>query len=234
MPLFSRLAGCLYLVIIVFGFWDEVLVRGTIIVAGNAAATTQNLAAHETLWRVGFTGEITMWLLSVVTMTIFYVLLRPVNETLALAALVFNIMDTAMEAVNAVLCNFSALFLAQGAGSLRAFDAAQREALTSLALRVHEYGFGAGLLFFGICLVLYGLLIAQSGFFPRWLGILAAVGGACYAINSYALFGAPALADVLFPFILFPSLIAELSVSLWLILKGIDEEKYAERVALAV
>src|SRR5579871_3818246 len=91
LAVFARLTGCLYLSIIVIGFWVEVFVRGRIIVPGNASATAHNLATHEMLWRLGFGGEATMWLFSVVTMTVFYILFRPIDPIIALMALLFNV-----------------------------------------------------------------------------------------------------------------------------------------------
>ncbi|HEY1654026.1 MAG TPA: DUF4386 domain-containing protein [Candidatus Tumulicola sp.] len=225
------MTGWLYLFIIVVGFCVEVFVRGRIIVSGNSAATAHNLAAFDWLWRLGFGGEATMWLFSVVTMTVFYVLFRPVDPTIALMALVFNIMDTAIESVNAVLCNFAALFFSQGLGYFQAFGASQREAVAAFALRLHEYGFGAGLLFFGIWLVLTGYLMVRSGNFPKWIGILAAIGGVCYAGNSYALFVVPDIQDHLFPLILVPSLVAELSISIYMIVFGFDVGNWGKKTA---
>lgn len=219
---YARLAGWLYLFIIVAGLYVEMFVRGKIIVPGDAAATAHNLSALEPLWRMGFGAEITMWVFSIFIMAVLYVLLRPVNATLALLALLFNVMDTSIEALNATLCNFGALFLSTGGGALNAFTQQQLAALAALALRLHEYGFGAGLLFFGFVLIINGYLIARSTYFPRWLGILAAVGGACYVVNSYSVFIAPKLGDTIFPFILLPALVAELTLSLWLIFKGVD------------
>lgn len=224
---YARLAGWLYLFIIVAGFYVEMFVRGRIIVAGDSAATAHNLSRLEPLWRFGFDAEMTMWVFSIFIMGVLYVLLRPVNGTLALVALLFNVMDTSIEALNAALCNFGALFLANGGGALNAFSHQQLAALAAFALRLHEYGFGAGLLFFGFVLILNGYLMARSTYFPRWLGILAAVGGACYVLNSYGLFIAPKLQDAVFPFILLPSLVAELSISLWLIVKSVNVERWS-------
>jgi hypothetical protein len=227
---YARIAGWLYLFIIVVGFYVEMFVRGRIIVAADAAATTQNLSALAPLWRLGFGGEITMWVFSIFIMGVLYMLLRPVNGTLALVALLFNIMDTAIEALNATLCNFGALFLSNAGGALNAFSQSQLAALAALALRLHEFGFGAGLLFFGFVLILNGYLMTRSTYFPRWLGDLAAIGGACYVLNSYGLFVAPKLQDAIFPFILLPSLFAELSISLWLIFKGVNVERWTAAV----
>jgi Domain of unknown function (DUF4386) len=230
---YARLAGWLYLFIIVAGFYVEMFVRGKIIVAGDATETAHNLSTLEPLWRLGFGGEITMWVFSIFIMAVLYVLLRPVNGTLALVALLFNVMDTSIESLNATLCNFGALFFSNGGGALNAFTQQQLAALAALALRLHEYGFGAGLLFFGFVLILNGYLIARSTYFPRWLGILAAIGGACYVLNSYSLFISPKLEDAIFPFILLPSLVAELSISLWLIFKGVNAERWSAAAQLS-
>lgn len=231
LPVYARVTGWLYLFIIVVGFCVEVFVRGKIIVPADPAATAHNMATFDWLWRLGFGGEVTMWLFSIVTMTVFYVLFRSVDPTIALMALVFNIMDTAIESVNAVLCNFGALFFSQGFGSLRAFDASQREAVVAFGLRLHEYGFGVGLLFFGVWLVLTGYLMVRSGYFPKWIGFLAAVGGGCYALNSYALFVVPDIQDRLFPLILVPSLVTELSISIYMIVFGFDVDGWRKRTA---
>ena len=223
---YARVAGWLYLFIVVVGLCVEVFVRGRIIVPGAPGLTAQNMVNLEWLWRLGFGGEITMWLFSIAIMAVFYVLFRPVNATIALMALLFNLMDVAVETVNAVLCNFAALFLSQGSGYLKAFDPQQLQASASFALRLHEYGFGAALLFFGVFLILLGYLMVRSGFFPKWIGIMATIGGSCYALNSYGLFVVPALQDRLFPYILLPALVAELSISLYLIFKGFDVEKW--------
>lgn len=225
---YARIAGWLYLFIIAAGFYVEMFVRAKIIVPGDASATAHNLSSLEPLWRFGFGGEITMWVFSGFIMAVFYILLRPINGTLALVSLLFNVMDTSIETLNATLCNFGALFLSKGEGALSAFGPDQRAALAALALRLHEYGFGAGLLFFGFVLILNGYLIVRSSYFPSWLGVLAVIGGVCYTANSYSLFVAPALADALFPFILLPSLAAELSISLWLIFKGVDTARWNE------
>jgi Domain of unknown function (DUF4386) len=231
---YARLAGWLYLFIIVAGFYVEMFVRGRILVTRDPVATAHNLTALEPLWRFGFGAEITMWVFSIFIMGVLYVLLRPVNGTLALVALLFNIMDTAIESLNAALCNFGALFFSNGGGALSAFSQQQLAALAALALRLHEYGFGAGLLFFGFVLILNGYLMARSTYFPRWLGFLAVVGGACYVLNSYGLFIAPKMQDAVFPAILVPSLIAELSLSLWLIIKGVNRERWNAAVQFAV
>jgi hypothetical protein len=105
---------------------------------------------------------------------------------------------------------------------LAGMDSGQLHAIAYAQARLFAYGFGISLVFFaGFCIVA-GVLIYRSGFLPRTLGVMMAIAGLCYLINSFALFLAPALASMLFPYILMPCLLAELSLALWLLVKGID------------
>jgi Domain of unknown function (DUF4386) len=96
------------------------------------------------------------------------------------------------------------------------------QALMSLSIDMHGYGFGTGLIFFGFASIVRGYLIVKSGFLPKTLGILLQIAGLCYLINSFALLLAPSLASAMFPWILMPSLIGELLLAGWLTIKGID------------
>ncbi len=91
-----------------------------------------------------------------------------------------------------------------------------------------ESGFGISLAFFGFFSVLLGYLIYRSGLVPRTLGVLMAVAGLCYLTNSFSVFVAPTFAARLFPYILLPCLLAELSLALWLVVMGVDVRKLEE------
>ena len=88
-------------------------------------------------------------------------------------------------------------------------------------------GFGMGLVFFGGFCIAIGTLIARSRFLPRLLGLLMVLAGVCYIANSFAGFLSPALGARLFPWILLPCLVAELSLALWLLVKGVDTRHLA-------
>ena len=100
-----------------------------------------------------------------------------------------------------------------------------------LALNAHEHGFGIGLIFFGFACLVRGYLIFRSGYFPRALGLLLLMAGLSYLTNSFALLLAPSLAAAIFPGVLVPALVGELSFCLWLIVKGVDVEQWRLRVA---
>lgn len=230
--LYARIAGAFYLVIIAAGLFGELFVRNALIVSGDAAATAANIVHSQTLWRLGIAGDLLMQACDVPTMLIFYLLLKPVHRPLALLALLFNLMQSAVLAANK-LSLLMPLFLLGGAPYTSAFEPAQLEALSYLAIRLHGHGFGVGLVFFGFeCLVLGGL-IWRSGYFPKAIGALMALAGACYLVNSFALIVAPALAGALFPAILIPAFVGELSFCLWLLIRGVHLPRWNER-ALAL
>ena len=226
----ARVGGVLYLVIILAGLVGEVFIRGPLVVSGDAAATAQNIVRSMWLWRVGIAGDLVMHVCDVGLMLVFYVLLRPVSRPLALLAVLFNLVQTAVLVANKLNLLVPVFLLGNGA-YLKAFDTQQLQALAYISLRVHDYGFGFGLIFFGVECVIVGWLIVQSVYFPRALGFLMQLAGACYVINSFALVLRPALASALFPFILLPPFVAELSLAVWLLAKGVDPIKWAERRA---
>lgn len=229
---YARIAGALYLVNIVLGFFSEIFVRGRLIVSGDAAATAANVTAMEPLWRLGIAAEFLALICAIVMGMIYFVLLRPVSKELNLLATFLRLVAIAVQAV-VVLNLVAALFPLGDAAYLKAFTPEQLHALTSLAIRSHGYGFGLALFFFGFCFLAHGRLIFKSGFLPRILGILIQIAGLCYLTNSLALFLAPALADRIFPAILFPSFVAEASLCLWFLVKGVNVEKWKQANARA-
>jgi|SRR5581483_4472643 len=221
----SRIGGLLYLIIIVLGLFEEAFVRNRLIVSGNAAATAANIKSMESLWRLGIASEYFLLVCAVSLTLIFYVLLRPVSRDLALLAAFFNLVSVAIEA-STTLALAGALFPLGNAEYLRAFQPEQLYALASLSVRMHGYGFGIALIFFGCTCLVLGYLIFRSGYFPTALGVLMQIAGFSYLINSFALTLAPGIANRLFPAILLPAFVGEISLCLWLLFKGVDVPKW--------
>ncbi len=225
---YARIGGVLYLIIIVAGVFGEAFVRGRLFVSGDAAATASNIAASQLLWRIGVAGDLIMHVCDVPLMLVFYVLLRPVSKPLALLAVLFNLIQTAVLVANK-LSLLGALFLLGSADYLKAFEPDQLHALAYLSIKSHGYGFGVGLIFFGCVSLVLGHLIIRSGYLPGVLGVLMQIAGVCYLTNSFALLLAPTVANMIFPAILVPAFIAESSLALWLLVKGVNVPKWEER-----
>lgn len=224
--LYARVGGIAYLIIIIAGAFGEMYVRGSLIVSGDASATANNILSHPLLWRIGIAGDLLMHVCDVIVMMCLYVLLKPVHKNLALLALLFNLIQTAVLVANK-LNLLMPLFLLNGAAYLKSFNPLQLQSLSYLFLKAHAQGFGVGLIFFGFeCLVL-GYLIYKSGFLPRVIGVLMQIAGLCYLVNSFALIVAPAFSSI---GLLLPAFIGEFSFCLWLIIKGVNVQKWREKV----
>lgn len=219
---YLRLAGVAYLANIALGLFGESFVRGSMVVAGDAAATAANIAANPGLWRAGIVGDLTMQLLDIPLIVLFYLLLRPISKPLALTATCFNIVQTSVLVLNKLTLLTPLLLSPQLAPDLFA-------SLTAFAIRLHNHGFGMGLIFFGVTCIIRGHLIRQSGFLPPALGWLLIAAGISYLINSLAQLLAPDFAGLLFPWVLLPSLIGELAISLWFLVRGLDHEAWKSR-----
>jgi len=228
---YARTAGVLYLINIACGICGEIFVRGHLIVAGDAAATAHNIISSEFLFRSGTVGDLIMHITDVPMTLIFYVLLRPVSRDLSLLSALFSMLQTAILCANK-LNLVTVLLLLEGSTTLKALDPAQLQALASLSLAMHENGFGIGLIFFGVSCLIVGYLMFRSGYFPKALGILQAIAGLSYLINSFALLLIPSLATKMFPAIVLPAFIGELSTCVWLIVKGVNMSKWDERLRM--
>ncbi len=225
---YARIGGILYLMIIIAGALGEIFIRDKLIVSGGALSTANNIMASQSLWRIGIAGDLLMLVCDIPLMLIFYVLLKPVNKNLALLALIFNLIQTAVLVANK-LNLLMPLFLLGNADYLKAFEPNQQYALTYIFVKAHDYGFGIGLIFFGFACLIYGYLLFISGYFPKTLGILMAIAGLSYLMNSFTLILAPAYAGTIFP-VLVLALSGELSLCLWLIVKGVGLPKWEKRV----
>jgi hypothetical protein len=199
------------LLIILAGIFSVVFVRDRLIVSGDPAATAHNLAAHETLWRAGVLSDLLMHICDIPVMFVVYVLLRPVNRNIALLGLLFNLVQTAVLAANKL-------------NLITALVTTDPHQIYS-AIRLHDLGFGVGLLFFGCTLLVNGYLVIRSGYFPKWIGVLLQIAGVCYLVSNVTLLMVPTVAGQLFVLML-PCLVAELSFCLWLIFKGVDTGRF--------
>lgn len=222
---YARVCGALYLYIIAAGMFAELAVRSKLVVAGDAAATAANILANEALFRLGFSAELLHLAFDALIAALLWTLLRPVDRTLALVAAFTRLACDIVLAV-ASLAHFAALRLLQGADYLPGLDEAGRQSLALLALRLHGDGYSISLVFFAFTCLALGVLVARSGFLPEWIGRLLFVAGLCYLVMSFAHFLAPELGGRLFPVLFVPILAAEASFTLWLLIRGVDEEKW--------
>jgi len=227
----ARIAGALYLIVIVAGIFTELFVRGRLIDYGDAAATASNILAHEQLYRVGFVAGILYLACNIPLTVIFYELFRVVNRSLALLVAFFSLVGTALESVS-LLFHFAPLALLGGADYLAAFATEQLHALALLSLKLRAVTFLTDLVFFAFYCLAIGYLIFRSTFLPRILGVLMGIAGLSYLTHSLTTFLTPRFASSLVPYILLPCLVAEASLCLWLLARSVNVRKWEERAGL--
>jgi hypothetical protein len=221
----ARTAGIFGLLGIAFGAFDIGHIRGALIVAGDPAVTANNILAHESLYRIGFTGHILELLCNIAGEVIFFYLLWRVNLIVAGIALVCGIVGIAVEGLD-MLNSYVPLKLAAEAGALDAFNAEQRHALSYFSMQLQEAGLLISFVFYGADELLSGYLMYKSRFLPRALGILLSIAGFCYVTNSMLAFAAPAVEAKLFPAILYACFPGEFLSSLWMATVGLNAAKW--------
>lgn len=228
----ARLAGVLYLLVIVIGVVGESLIRGSLVVSGDPGATARNIVGAESMWRVGVAAQDLLLLCALGLTWTWYLLLRPVNRNLTLLAVFFALVSLAVESVSALHLH-AVLTPLSGASYLAAIDPQLLHLSAYQSVVAHAHAFGLALIFFGVECLIIGYLVRRSGFFPRWIGTLMQVTGACYLVNSFSMVLAPDLQALLFPAILLPCLLGESAFCLWLLVKGVDVPAWERRAAAA-
>lgn len=215
----ARIAGILYLVIIVCGIFSEAFVRTQLFVPDDPAATADNILRSSGLFRVGFAADTIMLFCDVAIAVLFYLLLKPVSKTLSLTAAAFRLIQAAILGFN-LLNYYAAFLLLSGDIYTNAFTAEQLKTLALLALELHSHGYDLGLLFFALSSMILGYLVTRSVAFPAVFGYELIAAAVVYLVGSFTRFLLPDAVPVIAPAYIIP-LIAELSFCLWLLLKGV-------------
>lgn len=230
----AKIAGGLYLIVIVGGFFAFGYVPANIVVGGDAAATAQNLQAHELLYRLGISVHIITLCCNVPLAVIFYDLFKVVNRRLALLVVFFTLVGTAIEGAN--LANqFAPLTVLQGGGGnySSALSAQQLQALAYVPIALQEASYGITTVFFAFYGLTIGYLVFSSGFLPQVIGALLTIGALCYLTYSFTTFISPGFASELVPYIQLPSLVGEGSFCLWLLIAGVNIQRWKIRAGAA-
>lgn len=218
----GRIAGLLYLAIIIGGIYAEFFVRMSLKVPGDAATTAAQIMAADGLFRSGIAADLLMIVCDVAIGVIFYVVLRPVNNTLALLAAFFRLAQAATLGMN-LLNLLVAGRLLSGAAYLDVLGTDQLYAQAMLALEAHSMGYALAMVFFALSILLLGYLIIKSDTIPMIFGVFMIVAALGYLIDSLGGFFWPGYAtyqEIFTMIVLIPALVAEVSFALWLLIRG--------------
>jgi len=178
----ARTAGVLYLLVGLFGGFAEGGVEPQMYVAGDAAGTSANLVAHAGLVRLAVVSDLVNQVVFVVLALTLYSLLKDVRHTVARAMVALVVVAAAVASMSAVL-ELEGLRVATGAVDLSPLGAQGAQAVALLLLDAQHYGLLAAQVFFGLWLIPLAYLALASRRFPRPLGALLVVAGACYVVD---------------------------------------------------
>ncbi len=214
----ARVAGAVYLSMVFTAPFSLIYVPNKLIVRWNATATGANILAHETLFRLSILGDLVGQVIFICLAIALYRLLSNVNRSWALLMIGFVFVSAAVGFLN-TLNNIAGLILFRGGEFLSVFDAAHRNALAMLFIRLHSQGIFIDEIFWGVWLFPFGLLVFRSGFLPRFIGVWLMINCFGYvALSVIALFFQPYY-NTAFK-MLQPVLFGELVIMLWLLIKG--------------
>jgi Domain of unknown function (DUF4386) len=220
----ARIAGFCYLVVIATGLFSEVFVRQALRVPNDALATAQNIQANEMLFRWGFVADLINFVVGIPTILIIYHFFKKWNKLILQIALALVIIQTAIIAIN-LLNQITPLLLLGNDTYLNTFQPNQLATLSLLSLNIQAQGYGIGLVFFGFYCIIIGYVIFKTNALPKLIGIAYSIAGLCYLINNFTMFLSKGFANPLFIYLAIPILLGELSLCLWLLVKGIDNSK---------
>lgn len=215
----ARLTGIGYLGIIATGIFAEFVVRMSLVVPGDAAATATNIAGSAGLFRAGIVADLTMIALDIGVAVGLYALLRHVNRPLAMAAAAFRLIQAAILGAN-LMNMVKALQLATGGATVGAMGPTTTQGLTLASMELHSVVYDLGLVFFGIACLVLGHLLSTSRMVPRLLARGLTVTGVVYLVGTLAIVLAPEVAPTLDPMYGI-AVVAELAIAGWLTFKGV-------------
>jgi len=216
----ARIAGLLYIVPWVFSFL-AIILRQNLIVAGDAAATAENIAASEFTFRFSIVSDLFVQVIFIFLVLLLFQLLKPVNKNIAVLMVVLFLVSVPIAMLN-MLNQHAALLLLSGSEYLNALTTDQLQSLVTLFREFHEIGIMIAYIFWGLWLFPLGYLVFKSGFLPRIIGILVMISCFGYLFDFTAFFLFP---DFNFAINMYTGW-AELILCLWLLIKGVNVEQW--------
>lgn len=220
----SRLAGLLYLGVVLTGIFSLMYVPSKLINFDNAALTVQNIAASETLFRLGIVSGLCCYTFFLFLPFVLYRLFRPIHEQMAILMVVLAVISVPMYFINAQH-ELSALALIKQPIFSQGFTTEQLQSQVLFSLRQYNNGLRLIHIFSGLWLFPFGWLVVQSNFLPKVLGILLILGCFGYLINFIGLTVFPGYADAgISSYISLPASIGEIGTCLWLLIFGAKEK----------
>ncbi|GHH68410.1 DUF4386 domain-containing protein [Streptosporangium violaceochromogenes] len=215
----ARLAGFLYLTIIVTSLLSSLLVESRLVVDGNPAATIERIAADETLYRAGLVYDTVMFASVIALAWALFVILRGVDRHRALLALLWRVAEAIVGAVT-VLFGVLIALLAGDPGVRAAFEPGQLRSLVDVLLAAREVGFDVTIFFLSLGTIVYCRLLYVSRYVPRPLAVLGLVSFVVMLVGAAVNLLLPVHRDIVMAGWA-PGIVFEVVIGVWLLVKGV-------------
>jgi len=216
----ARTAGLFYVLYVITSVVANLFGKFVFV---EAPVTINHILTHAIQFRIGFVINLFSVVFFLIAAWALYVLLKPVNKDLALLFLLFNVAGFAVWLFSS-LCLFASLVILNGAETIKAFQPDQLQALAVFFVSLYKNGVFMAQVPYGVWLFPLGYLVFKSGFLPKILGILLIVDGFGLLICVFQFFLLPGCEVISVPFMAV-SFIAELSLTLWLLIKGVKDQE---------
>ena len=219
----ARIAGFLYLLLAPLGFFGGMYIP-SLTVPGNAAATVGNIMAHAVLFRLSIFSALLTPIVTVFVALFLYKLFKSVDKNQAVLMVIFAFAALPIAMLNE-LNHYAVLQLLNGTNYLKVLGVDQLYSQVMFFLDLSQYGVSIAGIFWGLWLLPMGYLVFKSGFFPRVIGVLLIIAGLGYIIDTTALFLWPDLNLDISQFTYY----GEFFMLLWLLIKGVNVERWEKR-----
>lgn len=215
----GRVAGLWYLLLVILGPLRLIYIPSKLFVSGNAAATVNNIAAHESLFRIGIATDLACAVILIFLAMSFYRLFKGVDQSLAVLVVIFGgVMPAVIDFVG-VVSDLATVMVVHGANFLSVFSKPQQDALAMLFLHLRDHQNTAAEILWGVWLLPLAVLVYRSRFLPRFLGIWLVINGIAYVILSLTGVLLPQYYADVFNYGQ-PAFLGEIAIMLWLVIKG--------------
>jgi len=215
----GRVAGLWYLLLVILGPLRLIYIPSKLFVSGNAAATVNNIAAHESLFRIGIATDLACAVILIFLTMSFYRLFKGVDQSLAVLVVIFGgVMPAVIDFVG-VVSDVATAMVVHGASFLSVFSKPQQDALAMLFLHLRDHQNTAAEILWGVWLLPLAVLVYRSRFLPRFLGIWLVINGIAYVILSLTGVLLPQYYADVFNYGQ-PAFLGEIAIMLWLVIKG--------------
>jgi uncharacterized membrane protein len=224
----ARVAGLLYLLLVLAGPIRLIYIPTTLFVHGDATATSAHIAAHETLFRVGMVSSLFCAVVLIYLTLALYRLFKAVDRTQAVLVVILGGVMPGVIGFISVATDAIALMLVRGTDFLTALDKPQRDAMAFVFLHLHHQIDVAAEVLWGLWLFPLAMLTLRSRFLPRFLGVWLILAGIAYLAMSFAGEMLPQYEDIVFSAGTLPRL-GEVAFILWLLVMGARQRVDAVR-----